>query len=93
MSRAITFFYRFPEQMIFTKLFTSRKFNKYMELRSLRLYSLERDYGQLDSCVDCPSIGVLCNSQGGRGRGCGGGMGQYIFSIRKQHTVNKGTRV
>ena len=22
-----------------------------------------------------------------------GGIGQYIFSIRKQHTVNKGTRV
>ena len=33
------------------------------------------------------------------GGGCGrrgggmGGIAQYIFSIRKQHTVNKGTRL
>ena len=30
---------------------------------------------------------------GGGGGGEGGGMAQYIFTIRKQHTVNKGTRV
>ena len=30
---------------------------------------------------------------GGGGGGGMGGMAQYIFSIRKQHTVNKGTRV
>ena len=29
---------------------------------------------------------------GGGGEG-GGGKAQYIFTIRKQHTVNKGTRV
>ena len=46
-------------------------------------------------------MGVLCNSQGGRGRACGGsirggegrggvgGGGAYIFTIRKQHSVNK----
>ena len=42
-------------------------------------------------------MGVLCNSQGGRGRACGGsirgggggGEGGYIFTIRKQHSVNK----
>ena len=48
--------------------------------------------------MDCPSIGVLCNSQGGRGRACGGsirggggggGEGGYIFTIQKQHSVDK----
>ena len=42
-------------------------------------------------------MGVLCNSQEGRGRACGGsirrggrgGEGGYIFTIRKQHSVNK----
>ena len=42
-------------------------------------------------------MGVLCNSQGGRGCACGGsirgggggGEGGYIFTIRKQHSVNK----
>ena len=45
-------------------------------------------------------MGVFCNSQGGRGRACGGsirgggrggkgGEGGYIFTIRKQHSVNK----
>ena len=75
---------RYPELIIFTKLFTPRKFDTYMQLRCLRLWYLERDYGDLDKCLNCHSIGVLCNSQGGRGRGCGGGMGQYIFTIRKQ---------
>ena len=43
---------------------------------------------------NCPSIGVLCNSQGGRAVVLWGtGIGQFFFSIRKQHTVNKGTRV
>ena len=71
-------YHRYPEPIIFTKLITPLKFDEY------NLWSLG---------VDCPSIGVLCNSQVGRGRGCGGGMGQYIFSIRKQHSVNKDTRV
>ena len=42
---------------------------------------------------DCPRLGVLCNSQGGRGRAVGERIGQLFFSIRKQHTVNKGGRV
>ena len=31
-------------------------------------------YGDLDKCLNCHSIGVLCNSQGGRGHGCGGSI-------------------
>ena len=41
-------FYRYPEQMVFTKLFIPRKFDKYLLLRRLRLWSFERDYGDLD---------------------------------------------
>ena len=37
------------------------------------------------------ALGV--GSRWGGGRGGRGGMAQYIFTIRKQHTVNKGTRV
>ena len=40
-------YYRYPEQMIFTKLFTPRKFDENLGLMSLRLFELERDYGQL----------------------------------------------
>ena len=42
------------------------------------------------SCSVCPGSSVAL---GGGGEGVMGGMAQYIFTIRKQHTVNKGTRV
>ena len=40
----------------------------------------------------CPgsSVAVVAGGEGGVGRG---GMGQCIFSMRKQHTVYKSTRV
>ena len=57
-------YHRYPEQIIFTKLITPLKFDEYMELMSLSLCYLERDYGQLTRISNCPSIGVLCNSQG-----------------------------
>ena len=43
------------------------------------------------SCSVCPGSSVALGG-GGEG-GKGGGMAQYIITIRKQHTVNKGTRV
>ena len=39
--------------------------------RLVAVKGLKRDYAKLHSCVYCPSIGVLCNSQGGRGRAVG----------------------
>ena len=69
-------YHRYPEQMIFTKLFTQIKFDKYIHLRHLRLCLLERDYGELDKCLNCPNIGGLCSCQGGRGgRSEVGGVG------------------
>ena len=41
-------------------------------------------------------LGVVSRSGGGGGGGVvlwGTGIGQFFFSIQKQHTVNKGTRV
>ena len=86
----------YPEQMIFTKLFTPRRFDKYLQLRRLRLWQLECDYGDLDKCLNCPSIGGLCNCQGGRGGRCEGGGGpkyviQYLcsFVLVLGQTLNK----
>ena len=35
----------------------------------------------------------IIETLGWGGGGEGGGMAQYIFTIRKQHTLNKGTRL
>ena len=48
------------------------------------------------SCSVSPgsSVALGVGGRGGSGGGGeGGGIAQYIFTIRKQHTVNKGTRV
>ena len=47
------------------------------------------DLGQLcNHCLPGSSVAVV-----GGGVLWGTGIGQFFFSIRKQHTVNKGTRV
>ena len=49
------------------------------------------DLGQLcNHCLPGSSVAVL---GGGGGVLWGTGIGQFFFSIRKQHTVNKDTRV
>ena len=48
------------------------------------------DLGQLcNHCLPGSSVAVV----GGGGVLWRTGIGQFFFSIRKQHTVNKGTRV
>ena len=78
--------------MIFTKLFTPRKFDKYLQLRHLRLWSLERDYGDLDKFLNCPSIGTYVTSREGRSEGEGGGKicDCSIYTVcEKRQTLNK----
>ena len=82
-------YHRYPEQMIFTKLFTPRKFDQYLQLRCLKLWLLERDYGDLDKRLNCPSIGGLCNYQGSRGgRSEGGGGSNYVIAVHIQYVRN-----
>ena len=81
--------------MILTKLSTPRKFDQYLQLRCLRLWLLEGDYGDLDKCLNCPSIGGLCTYQGGRGGRSEGGGGVKlcdcsIYTVcEKWQTLNK----
>ena len=86
-------YYRYPEQIIFTKLITPLKYDEYMELRSPRLCLLELDYVCYTSVWTAPVWGYYVTAREVKVVLWGRGIGQFIFSIRKQHNVNKGTRV